>query len=56
MSSASTVIADALYEPPAGIPTGVIVHVRDGAIAELEVYTFGKGPVELPAPHTLRLT
>ena len=50
----SQIIADAEGTSPEGVHIGVIVHVREGEISELEVYsTTGEKNVRLPKPESL---
>lgn len=52
----STIIADAAGKCPSGNPVGVIVHVRDGLIAELEVYSQDDSSVTaIPRPDDLSI-
>jgi hypothetical protein len=52
---ASHIIADAEGSSPEGVRVGVIVHVREGEISELEVYsvTGEKNAFSLPQPESL---
>jgi hypothetical protein len=52
---ASELIADFEGRSPEGIYVGVILHAREGQLAELEVYPIDevKGPFTLPSPSTL---
>lgn len=51
----SIIIGDAEGISPEGIPIGVIVHMREGQISELEVYSMtGKLPITLPSPANLK--
>ena len=49
----SHIIADAEGIPPEGVRVGVIVHVREGEISELEMYsvTGEKNAISLPSPN-----
>jgi hypothetical protein len=51
----SHIIADAEGSSPEGVRVGVIVHVREGEISELEVYsvTGEKNAFSLPKPESL---
>jgi len=51
----SHIIADAQGSSPEGVRVGVIVHVREGEISELEVYsvTGEKNVFSLPKPESL---
>jgi hypothetical protein len=51
----SDIIADVQGRSPEGVLVGVIVHLRDGEISELEVYDVaGEGrPFTLPKPEAL---
>jgi hypothetical protein len=52
---ASELIADVEGRSPEGILVGVILHGREGQLAELEVYPIDEiqGPFALPSPSTL---
>jgi hypothetical protein len=52
---ASELVADFEGRSPEGICVGVILHARDGQLAELEVYPIDevKGPFTLPSSSTL---
>jgi hypothetical protein len=50
-------VADFVGQSPEGVPVGVIVHVREGQLAELEVYSMtgeDKVSFSLPAIGTLQ--
>jgi len=50
----SHIIADASGVSPEGIQVGLIVHVREGEISELEVFSAtGEKNVSLPTPESL---
>lgn len=52
---ASELVADVEGRSPDGISVGVILHGREGQLAELEVYPIDEthGPFALPSPSTL---
>lgn len=52
---ASELVTDVEGRSPEGIFVGVILHAREGQLAELEVYPLAdvKGPFALPNPATL---
>ena len=50
----SQIIADAQGNSPEGVRVGVIVHVRQGEVSELEVYSaYGESNFTLPKPESL---
>ena len=52
----STLVADFVGKTPEGVDVGVIVHVREGEISELEVYPISdaKSPFSLPTSDSLK--
>ena len=55
--AASKIVADFEGATPEGLHVGVILHVREGEISELEVYPIDEatGPFGLPSPEALRV-
>ena len=52
----SDIVADAFGQSPEGYPVGVILHVREGLLSELEVYSNGHGcPFSTPRPEALKI-
>jgi hypothetical protein len=52
----SDIVADAFGESPEGYAVGVILHVREGLLSELEVYANGNiGPFTTPGPPSLKI-
>ena len=50
----SSIVADVSGKSPEGYDVGVILHVREGLLSELEVYPSGDvGPFSLPVPDSL---
>jgi hypothetical protein len=51
----SQIISDVVGKTPEGVGAGVILHVRGGALSELEVYAHGaETPSTLPRPEDLK--
>jgi hypothetical protein len=52
----SHILADFVGKTPEGIEVGVILHAREGAISELEVYAIPEvtGPFSLPSIESLK--
>jgi hypothetical protein len=51
----STIVADVFGKSPEGHDVGVILHVREGLLSELEVYPLEDvGPFTLPGPNALK--
>jgi hypothetical protein len=50
----SSIVADVSGKSPEGYDVGVILHVREGLLSELEVYpSVDVGPFSLPVPDSL---
>lgn len=52
----SDIVADAFGKSPEGYAVGVILHLREGLLSELEVYANGNvGPFSTPNPASLKI-
>jgi hypothetical protein len=53
---ASAVVADAVGQSPECYAVGVVLHVREGFLSELEVYPYENvGPFATPSPDSLKI-
>ena len=52
----SAIVADAFGQSPEGYDVGVILHVREGLLSELEMYAHTNvGPFSTPSPESLQM-